>query len=82
MDEEKIGSFTLGVGIIDLRHRWDGYNHQLKNKILVKPPLLNIIYTGFGSKFKGRSPEETSPKIGPSRCARNTLYSVTHCNIL
>ena len=25
--------------------------------ILVQHPLLNMIYTGFGSRFKGRSPE-------------------------
>ena len=37
--------------------------------ILVQHPLLNMIYTGFGPRFKGRSPEgknaffETLPEL-------------------
>ena len=42
--------------------------------ILVQHPLLNMIYTGFGSRFKGRSPEgknaffETLPELSFPSC--------------
>ena len=50
--------------------------------ILVQHPLLNMIYTGFGSRFKGRSPEgknaffETLPELSfPSFRATYATFS-------